>query len=733
MERVLADASILKNLSFPTVIDVTDGESTGLFSISLLPGALSGAHVLMTFDYIAFSFDIGESGESVNTFTDSTPDYASSSYIFFGGYPAGDYKIRTLYVWDDTGNGASYTAADLQAMKLPSMFTVIDHNAPAAPTIGVDATAAGLIQGKQAVLSGQAGADQDVTVTYLSESGFSGVLGTTRTDAQGHWSLTTGELYEGHYTQVVATTESASGNVSTYSAPLSFYVQNPPVATAVYISHGTDGVVNAAAPLIWGTTDANARVTVYDGGKAIATVQAGMDGWWGAQPGKLASGTHQLTAVVEDQFGRQSPASAAADVRVGAVAAGISYTVGSFSNESTQALDVKKLQAVLDAVAALTSGVIDGTQNIVLSVAVKNLGDERVIASAGSHFHSPGSDGAMPLLTDARLNLSPDFAQAINDAQSLDTYAITVLAHEMLHVLGFQSDPGSKFQALTRVVGGDAYFYGASARGINSGDVLLSSDHAHVAEMTDLIAPAHLGFWPYFTSENAGSPYSALDLAILKDLGYQNKDAIVSEDGHRYLAGNGQAGHNTVTGVAGIDTLYIHAKTTEYAVKATATGYTAADKSGADGTLQLTNIERIYFDDKAMVLDVGIGQTGGEVYRMYQAAFNRAPDSPGLGFWIGKIDYSGWSLQSVARAFQGSDEFIRLYGNNLGDSDYVTQLYANVLHRQPEQAGLEHWMGKIHGGMAREDVLISFSESAENIANLVGTLKDGFTYTYAGA
>jgi hypothetical protein len=735
MERILATSPLITKLSFPSVVDVSNGTVRQNFSIELAPGAMgAGTHVLLTFDYVGQDMNLGEGGVVNDGFDDATPNYASSGYDFSSSNAAGDYTIRTLYLWDDEGHWADYSGADLKAMNLPSSFTVIDHNAPAAPTISVHAAASGLIEGDRVVLSGTAGANQEVTVNGLHEDWFTGPLGTVKADAQGHWSLTSYELGDGHFTQVVAVaTDPQTGKVSTYSAPVSFYVQAAPSATQVNIAHGADGTVNAAKPLIWGRTGNidNDTVIIYDNGKAIATVQAGDDGWWGFQSATLASGAHQFTATVEDKFGQLSPLSAAVDVRaVATPAAGISYSVGSLDNQTSQTLDVNKLQAALDAAAALTSSVIDGTQDIVLKVYVGPLSDDRFIASSGSDFHR-GVDGAMPTLTGARLNLSQAFAQTINDAKSLSGYDVVVLAHEMLHVLGVEPSQASLFEALTRQVGEDAYFTGQSARSINGGDVLLSSDHGHIAAPYDLISPSFSNFFPYF-GQGPSSPYSALDLAILRDLGYRNTDTIVSNDGSRYIAGDGKAGHDTVTGRDSRDTLYIYSKAAEYTVKATDAGYTAADNSGVNGTLKLSNIERIYFNDKAMALDVGAGENAGMAYRMYQAAFNRAPDNAGLSYWIDQLD-RGLSLQGLAHQFSVSQEFASLYGDQLSDVAYLTRLYANVLHRAPDQAGLDYWVATMKAPGARETALADFSESAENVAQLVGTLHNGFTYGYTYA
>jgi hypothetical protein len=75
--------------------------------------------------------------------------------------------------------------------------------------------------------------------------------------------------------------------------------------------------------------------------------------------------------------------------------------------------------------------------------------------------------------------------------------------------------------------------------------------------------------------------------------------------------------------------------------------------------------------------------TGGQAYRVYQAAFNRTPDLGGLGFWIGAMD-KGVSLADVANGF------------------------------------------------TLPEVLVGISESPENQAGVIGVIQNGIGYTPYG-
>ncbi|MYM89916.1 DUF4214 domain-containing protein [Rugamonas sp. FT82W] len=194
-------------------------------------------------------------------------------------------------------------------------------------------------------------------------------------------------------------------------------------------------------------------------------------------------------------------------------------------------------------------------------------------------------------------------------------------------------------------------------------------------------------------------------------------------DGNDVLLGkaNGVAIH----GGAGTDMTVFGGNAANYHIARTDGHAEVKLADGSGGTDLLDGVERLQFDDKTIALD--IDGVGGKAYRLYQAAFNRAPDESGLGYWISNMD-KGLSLQQTAGYFIGSEEFAQRYGANLSDADFVTQLYNNVLHRAPDAGGYAYWMHDLQIGVARANVLANFSESAENQAALVHIIGNGFSY-----
>jgi hypothetical protein len=185
-------------------------------------------------------------------------------------------------------------------------------------------------------------------------------------------------------------------------------------------------------------------------------------------------------------------------------------------------------------------------------------------------------------------------------------------------------------------------------------------------------------------------------------------------------------GDQHVDGQGGLDTVVYNGLRAGFSVAREGDGFAVDDRAGANGHDTLVNVERIRFSDGAVALD--LGGSAGQAYRLYQAAFDRTPDLPGLRYWIAQMD-RGLSLNDAAAAFSASKEFVQMYGANSTDAQFVDLLYQNVLHRQPEAAGYAYWMESLGTHqLAREAMLGIFSESIENQAQVIGSIEHGIDF-----
>jgi cytochrome c5/Ca2+-binding RTX toxin-like protein len=221
--------------------------------------------------------------------------------------------------------------------------------------------------------------------------------------------------------------------------------------------------------------------------------------------------------------------------------------------------------------------------------------------------------------------------------------------------------------------------------------------------------------------------------------GTDNADMISGS--HRDERFIGRAGNDTIDGKGGYDLIRFDRTDVDSGVRVdlgmgTATG----SFSGSAFTYTLANIEAV---NGSVYNDILKGSNGGEtfaardgddlifgdgasasyfgssvanqVYRLYQATLDRAPDVTGHSNWSERIATGERTLLEVAEGFVGSPEFTATYSANLTNSQFVTLLYNNVLNSNPDDRGLARWTGDLEAGASRAEVVLGFSQSPQFI------------------
>ncbi|EDQ02872.1 Hemolysin-type calcium-binding region, partial [Sulfitobacter indolifex HEL-45] len=87
---------------------------------------------------------------------------------------------------------------------------------------------------------------------------------------------------------------------------------------------------------------------------------------------------------------------------------------------------------------------------------------------------------------------------------------------------------------------------------------------------------------------------------------------------------------------------------------------------------------------------------------LYVGYFDRAPDPAGLQFWIDQID-NGREFNTIAADFAASAEAVALYPylttpDVSSPAAFITNIYANLFGRAPDDEGLEFWTGVLEDG-----------------------------------
>ncbi|WP_157535751.1 Ig-like domain-containing protein [Microbacterium sp. Root166] len=206
----------------------------------------------------------------------------------------------------DGPHSAVATSTDAAGnVSLPSntvSFTV-DTAAPLAPLV-VNPANGSVTNDTTPLVTGTAEPNSMVTVTIDGD-----LAGNAQADGAGNWSLVSPVLTEGTHT-VFAVSTDAAGNVSPPSPTNTFDVDATAPAPPTVITPADGSVTNDTTPLVTGTAEANATVTVLMDGASIGTTVADGSGNWSMTSPSLTQGTHFVRANYVDGAGNTSADSA---------------------------------------------------------------------------------------------------------------------------------------------------------------------------------------------------------------------------------------------------------------------------------------------------------------------------------------------------------------------------------------------------------------------------------------
>jgi hypothetical protein len=142
-----------------------------------------------------------------------------------------------------------------------------------------------------------------------------------------------------------------------------------------------------------------------------------------------------------------------------------------------------------------------------------------------------------------------------------------------------------------------------------------------------------------------------------------------------------------------------------------------------------SSIERLEFTDINLALDIKPSENAGSVYMLYKAAFNRAPDDGGMGYWLAQKDSGANIVTSIAQGFVNSAEFIGKYGANPTNASYVNNLYQNVLGRAGEAGGVAYWTAEMDAGrVSKAQALVQFATLPEGAGIVAPLIANGIQY-----
>ncbi len=281
---------------------------------------------------------------------DTTPTLSGSGTpgatltVYDNGTEIGSVTIDNDGRWRFTpgtplGNGnhaLTVISTDAEGNVSPAsgVFTlIIDTEAPAVPVFTSLTDDAGPLTGP--LLNGQVSDDTQPTFAGRGEPGSTitlydngTVIGLATVDPAGSWTFTPpAALSDGNHSFTITATDRA-GNTSAASAPWTLTIDtvapDAPAAPVAADASGpltgtiTDGQpTDETRPVLSGSGEAGATVSVYDGATLLGTAVIADDGNWNFTPSApLAEGAHALTITITDLAGNVSQPSPALNVVV---------------------------------------------------------------------------------------------------------------------------------------------------------------------------------------------------------------------------------------------------------------------------------------------------------------------------------------------------------------------------------------------------------------------------------
>ncbi|MGU5817643.1 Ig-like domain-containing protein, partial [Aeromonas hydrophila] len=153
------------------------------------------------------------------------------------------------------------------------------------------------------------------------------VIGETKVDEKGNWELTPNPALKDGEHEIVVIIEDPAGNQSEKSDPIVIVVDTTaPDAPAIggvvsdiggkLVELVSGGATNDTTPTFKGTTEANARVDIFDNNVLIGSTVADSQGNWSFTPKALEEGDHSFTTRATDAAGNTSVASPAWNIEI---------------------------------------------------------------------------------------------------------------------------------------------------------------------------------------------------------------------------------------------------------------------------------------------------------------------------------------------------------------------------------------------------------------------------------
>ncbi|HTR00028.1 MAG TPA: calcium-binding protein [Candidatus Acidoferrum sp.] len=205
--------------------------------------------------------------------------------------------------------------------------------------------------------------------------------------------------------------------------------------------------------------------------------------------------------------------------------------------------------------------------------------------------------------------------------------------------------------------------------------------------------------------------------------GQAGNDTLVGTSGNDTLSGGG--GDDVINGGPGLDTAVFNGARSNYTITVNNGTITVADKTGAEGTDQLTNVERLTFNNSKLAFDFN-GAAGLAVKTLgavFGAQVAKAPAAFGIALHYADADWSYEQLLKLAITTK-----LTVAATN---GQIVDLLYSNLFGSLPDATTKAHYVSMLdNGDISLGNLAILAADSAANANNigLAGLMQTGLEY-----
>lgn len=654
--------------------------TTYTISLSNAGGTAAGAN------YLGRIFGTGVPGATLYTYVDGGYLYTTTGPVS-NQYTA--TKTGYFYLVLNGYDVASYTL----------QVSATDTVAPAVPSVSAQLSD-NMLNGQSPLFSGEADPGSTVTVEVNGID-----LGSAPANEHGFWEFKSTTTFTGAVS-IKVRAKDAAGNTSASSAAMVMQVAPVKPSAPTLTASPKDGATTNVGKLsLGGTADAGNLVTIMDGNTKIAEVTADSSGKWATAALAFADGKHSLSVIASNSAGLSASLATSFVVDTTPPAAP-QVTVAGMSNQH------------LASKTAQLSGVTEAGATVKIIANMAYIGTAEADAAGKWNWTSTTlAEGQHDWLVFARDPAGND--SGVSSLKfNVDTVSPATPSISQVRIEEGVNSNRPFLNGTAEPLSKVAIF----AKGVEVGSANADASGNWSIQLNALANGVHDVTARTVDAAGNVSPMSATKALFIDSTqnirGSQGNDVFTIGSGSHFIDGG-----------AGWDMAVFKGKLSGYVFSQQAGAVQVSDQSCVH---QLSNVERIVFDDQAFAMDVAQGEKAGTIFRLYQAAFGRTPDSAGIGFWISQLD-KGLPLAEIANAFLQSAEFattLKTFGAH--DGGFTRTLYANVLHRDPDLSGYDFWLKALGSGISRADMLVGFSESPENIAQVAHVVGNGFFYTPFG-